>query len=100
MTNIIGQLKTVFVQSNPVSFATCGVSGMSVAGICPACCMLLYCSGVMCSNPGGGTSQYSEGFLRLEYFFFSARGERERLRSRDLDLREKKITNQFNTFLR
>ncbi len=50
----------------------------------------------MCSNPGGGTSQYSEGFLRLEYFFFSARGERERLRSRDLDLR-KKIANQFNT---
>lgn len=42
----------------------------------------------MCSNPGGGTSQYSEGFLRFEYFFFSARGERERLRSRDLDLQK------------
>jgi hypothetical protein len=34
-----------------------------VAGIWPAACMLLYCIGVMCSNPGGGTSQYRDGFL-------------------------------------
>lgn len=34
-------------------------------------CMALYCMGVMCSKPGGGTSQY----LRI-FFFFSWRGER------------------------
>ena len=44
--------------------AACGVSGTKVAGICPAACIALYCIGVMCSNPGGGTSQYIEGFLR------------------------------------
>ena len=32
--------------------------------------MLLYYMGVMCSNPGGGTSQYSEGFLRLNELCF------------------------------
>merc|ERR1719470_702185 len=37
---------------------------MRLAGIWPAACMDLYCMGVMCSNPGGGTSQYREG-LRL-----------------------------------
>ncbi len=35
-------------------------------------CMALYCIGVMCSNPGGGTSQY---FFTL-IFFFSRCGER------------------------
>lgn len=35
-------------------------------------CMALYCMGVMCSNPGGGTSQY---FFTL-IFFFSRCGER------------------------
>ena len=39
-------------------------------------CMDLYCIGVICSNPGGGTSQYSEG-LRLLVLG---------LRSLDLDL--------------
>lgn len=34
-------------------------------------CMALYCIGVMCSKPGGGTSQYLRTF-----FFFSWRGER------------------------
>ena len=34
-------------------------------------CMALYCMGVMCSKPGGGTSQYLRTF-----FFFSWRGER------------------------
>lgn len=33
--------------------------------------MALYCIGVMCSKPGGGTSQYLRTF-----FFFSWRGER------------------------
>lgn len=33
--------------------------------------MALYCMGVMCSKPGGGTSQY----LRI-FFFFSCLGER------------------------
>lgn len=33
--------------------------------------MALYCMGVMCSKPGGGTSQYLRTF-----FFFSWRGER------------------------
>lgn len=56
---------------------TCGVSGISVAGICPAACIFLYCMGVMCSKPGGGTSQYREGFRRLLARFLSA----------DLDLR-------------
>lgn len=28
-------------------------------------CMALYCVGVMCSNPGGATSQYLYGFLLL-----------------------------------
>lgn len=36
-------------------------------------CMALYCIGVMCSKPGGGTSQYLRTF-----FFFSCRGERLR----------------------
>ena len=44
--------------------STWGVSAIMVAGIWPAACMLLYCMGVMCSKPGGGTSQYREGFLR------------------------------------
>lgn len=34
-------------------------------------CMALYCMGVMCSKPGGGTSQYF-----LTFFFFSRCGER------------------------
>ncbi len=34
--------------------------------------MALYCMGVMCSNPGGGTSQY----LFTLIFFFSRCGER------------------------
>lgn len=38
-----------------------------LAGICPAACIALYCNGVMCSKPGGGTSQYNEGFLLLEW---------------------------------
>lgn len=58
-----------------------------LAGIWPAACIALYCNGVMCSNPGGGTSQYKEILrLRDRLFLF---GERERLllrfsRERDL----------------
>merc|ERR1719291_1624007 len=63
--------------------AACGVSGIRVAGIWPLCCMLLYCIGVMCSNPGGGTSQYRLGLRRLLAFFRSP--PRSRSRSRDLD---------------
>lgn len=33
--------------------------------------MALYCMGVMCSKPGGGTSQYF-----FTFFFFSRCGER------------------------
>lgn len=44
--------------------------------------MALYCNGVMCSNPGGGTSQYSE-ILRLREeraaLLPPRFGERERL---------------------
>lgn len=40
----------------------------------PSPCMALYCMGVMCSKPGGGTSQY---FFTL-IFFFSRCGERLR----------------------
>ena len=62
-------------------FPTWGVSGMRVAGIWPLCCMLLYCMGVMCSNPGGGTSQYRLGLRLLEDFL-------PRSRSRDLELKK------------
>lgn len=48
----------------------------------------LYCKGVMCSKPGGGTSQYSEGFLRRERCFFELDLDLLLLRSLgDLDLR-------------
>lgn len=74
--------------------AACGVSATMFAGICPAACIALYCNthrywalfifpidcllylkiitcnGVMCSKPGGGTSQYNDGFLRLELLLF------------------------------
>lgn len=45
----------------------------------PGCspCICLYCTGVTCSNPGGGTSQYREGFLRLD-LVLSLGGERLR----------------------
>lgn len=45
----------------------------------------MYCSGVICSKPGGGTSQYKEGLRLRERFpppFFPPRGDRERLRRR------------------
>ena len=58
-------------------------------GICPAACMALYCIGVMCSNPGGGTSQYREAFFRRLFLpppSLSLERERDLLRrSRDLD---------------
>ena len=53
---------------------------MRVAGIWPLCCMLLYCIGVMCSNPGGGTSQYRLGLRLLDDFLPRSP------RSLDLDL--------------
>lgn len=39
----------------------------------------------MCSNPGGGTSQYNDGFLRLDLVF----GDLERLRLRSSRLLER-----------
>merc|ERR1719480_475500 len=54
--------------------------GLLGPGIWPLCCMLLYCMGVMCSNPGGGTSQYKLGLRLLDDFLFRSP------RSRDLDL--------------
>lgn len=62
--------------------AACGVSATMLAGIWPAACIALYCRGVMCSKPGGGTSQYSEGFLRRDRPPLLLFGERERLRRR------------------
>lgn len=57
-----------------------------LAGIWPAACIALYCSGVICSKPGGGTSQYKEGLrLRERFPFLPPRGERERLRRRSRD---------------
>lgn len=86
--------------------AACGVSATMFAGIWPAACMALYCNGVMCSNPGGGTSQYREG-LRLRdllegdldlLLLFSRRSldrERERRRSRDRDLRRRSTVQKI-----
>lgn len=48
--------------------AAWGVSATILAGICPAACIALYWRGVICSKPGGGTSQYKLGFLRREDF--------------------------------
>lgn len=61
------------------------------AGIWPELCIALYCTGATLSNPGGGMSQYFDGFLRREIFGIPAsrlessrvderRGERERER--------------------
>lgn len=63
--------------------AACGVSATILAGICPAACIALYCNGVMCSKPGGGTSQYNEILRRRERCLPlppPLPGERERLR--------------------
>lgn len=43
-------------------------------------CMALYWRGVMCSKPGGGLSQYKEGFLRR---LLRVVRSRERDRERD-----------------
>uniref|UniRef100_A0A224XNQ1 Putative secreted protein n=1 Tax=Panstrongylus lignarius TaxID=156445 RepID=A0A224XNQ1_9HEMI len=56
--------------------AACGVSATIFAGICPAACIALYCNGLICSKPGGGTSQYNEGLLLLPLLFF---GDLDRL---------------------
>lgn len=63
--------------------AACGVSATIFAGIWPAACIALYWRGVMCSNPGGGTSQYREG-LRLLDLVFLPLGERDLLLLRSL----------------
>ena len=60
--------------------------------------MLLYCMGVMCSNPGGGTSQYRLGLRLLDDFLPRSP------RSRDLDLEhfifcyEEQLTQDKITF--
>lgn len=66
-----------------------------VAGIWPAACIALYWTGVMCSKPGGGTSQRSDGFFRR--LFLLLFGERERFRSldRDLCLRSRSSRSRF-----
>ena len=42
--------------------------------------------GVMCSKPGGGTSQYNDGFLLRVVFLDPLSRDLDRLRSRDLSL--------------
>lgn len=65
--------------------AACGVSATMLAGIWPAACIALYCSGVMCSKPGGGTSQYNEGLRLRDRNLRPPERDRLRRRSRDLE---------------
>ena len=66
-----------FIQENFTFFMDCLGSGQVTYFVFIwDTCMDLYCIGVICSKPGGGTSQYSEG-LRLLVLG---------LRSLDLDL--------------
>lgn len=65
--------------------------------------MALYCRGDICSNPGGGTSQYKEAFRLRDFGFFSLDADLDRLRacfSRLLDRERLSLLRDRDRFLR
>lgn len=84
--NWIYRLACLVIVEPTTGTAACGVSATMLAGIWPAACIALYWSGVICSKPGGGTSQYKDGLRRRERPLPPRLAERERLRRRSLDL--------------